>query len=67
MSRSLSSDSAGQLDVLGHDCDSLGVDCTQVGIFEEPDQVGFSRLLQGQHCLALEPQVALVLGRDLSD
>ena len=34
-------DTSGQLDVLGHDGDTLGVDGAQVGVFEETDQVGF--------------------------
>jgi hypothetical protein len=38
---SFSTDSSGQLDVLWHDGDPLGVDGAQVGIFEETDQVGF--------------------------
>ena len=35
-----STDSAGQLDVLGHDGDALGVDSTQVGVFDETDELG---------------------------
>ena len=35
----LSADTAGELDVLGHDGDTLGVDGAQVGVFEETDQV----------------------------
>ena len=34
-------DTAGKLDILGHDGDTLGVDGAQVGIFEETDQVSF--------------------------
>ena len=37
---SLSTDAAGQLDVLGHDGDTLGVDGAQVGVLEQTDQVG---------------------------
>ena len=32
--RSFSADSAGQLNVLGHDRDTLGVDGAQVGVFK---------------------------------
>ena len=35
----LATDTAGKLDVLGHDGDTLGVDGAQVGILEETDQV----------------------------
>lgn len=36
---------ASQLDVFGHDGDSLGVDGTQIGIFKQPHQVRFTGLL----------------------
>jgi len=36
----LSTDTAGELDVLGHDGDTLGVDGAQVGVFEESYEVG---------------------------
>ena len=35
----LSTDAAGELDVLGHDGDTLGVDGAQVGVLEETDEV----------------------------
>ena len=41
-----SADTASQLDVLGHDCDTLGVDGTQVGVFEETNQVSLRCLLE---------------------
>jgi len=43
---SLSSDSPGQLDVLWHDGDTLGVDGTQVGVLEQTNQVGLTSLLE---------------------
>ena len=52
---SLSSDSSGQLDVLGHDGDPLGVDGTQVGILEKSDEVGLAGLLESHDSRALEP------------
>jgi len=63
---SLASDAAGQLDVLGHDGDSLGVDGAQVGVLEEADQVGLRSLLQGQKGGTLESQVTLEVLRHLS-
>ena len=36
---SLSADSAGQLNILGHDGDALGVDGAQVGVFKETHKV----------------------------
>eukprot|EP00216_Chloropicon_sp_CCMP2111_P002389 CAMPEP_0198246424 /NCGR_PEP_ID=MMETSP1446-20131203/45967_1 /TAXON_ID=1461542 ORGANISM="Unidentified sp, Strain CCMP2111" /NCGR_SAMPLE_ID=MMETSP1446 /ASSEMBLY_ACC=CAM_ASM_001112 /LENGTH=317 /DNA_ID=CAMNT_0043930745 /DNA_START=1232 /DNA_END=2182 /DNA_ORIENTATION=+ len=59
----LTTDAPGQLDVLWHDGDPLGVDGAQVGVLEESDEVGLGRLLEREHGGALEPQVALeVLG-----
>ena len=59
----LASNTAGQLDVLGHDGHSLGVDCTEVGILEEANQVGLGGFLQRHDCRGLESQVSLeVLG-----
>ena len=63
----LATDAAGQLNVLGHDGDTLGVDGCQVGVLKEAHQVGLSGLLQSQHCAALEPQVGLEVLGDLTD
>ena len=43
--RALATDAAGQLDVLGHDGDTLGVDGAQVGVLEQRHEVGFGGLL----------------------
>ena len=63
----LSSDPPGQLDVLGHDGDPLGVDGTQVGVLEEPHEVGLTGLLESHHGGALEAEVGLEILGDLSD
>ncbi|KAF4523131.1 hypothetical protein B566_EDAN003146, partial [Ephemera danica] len=55
----LSTDTAGQLDVLRHDGDTLGVDGAQVGVLEETDEVGLAGFLQGHDGGALETQVSL--------
>ena len=41
----LAPDASGQLDVLGHDRDPLGVDGAEVGVLEEPDEVSLRSLL----------------------
>ena len=64
---SLSTDAAGQLDVLGHDGDTLGVDGAQVGVLEQTDQVGLAGLLESHDGGALEPQVGLEVLGDLPD
>ena len=61
--RALATDAAGQLDVLGHDGDALGVDGAQVGVLKEGDQVRLGGLLQRKDGLGAEAQVVLeVLG-----
>jgi hypothetical protein len=66
-SRSLTADSAGELNVLGHDGDSLGVDGGEVGVFEETNEVGLSCLLEGEDGGGLESEVVLELRSNLSD
>ena len=61
----LPSDAAGELDVLGHDGDALGVDGAEVGVLEEPDEVGLGGLLQRGDGGALEAEVGLEVLRDL--
>ena len=63
----LAADSPGQLDVLGHDGDPLGVDGAQVGVLKETNQVGLAGLLESHDGRALEPQVGLEVLGNLSD
>ena len=42
---SLSSNASGKLDVFGHNGHSLGMDCAQVGVFEQTHQVSLASLL----------------------
>jgi hypothetical protein len=65
--RTLSSDPARQLNVLGHDGDALGVDGAQVRVLEQTDEVGLASLLQRHHGRALEAQIGLEVLRYLSD
>jgi len=61
--RSLSSQSAGELDVLGLNGDTLGMDGAQVGILEQADEVCLNRLLESTDGGRLEAEVRLeVLG-----
>ena len=62
-----STDSAGQLDILWHDGDTLGVDGAKVGILEETDKVSLGRLLEGHDGRALEAEVSLEVLGDLAD
>ena len=63
---SLATDSPGQLDVLGHDGDTLGVDGAQVGVLEQTDEVSLAGLLQRHHGGRLEAQIGLEVLRDLA-
>ena len=63
----LATDAAGELDVLGHDGDALGVDGAQVGVLEEANEVGLGGLLEGEDGGSLEPQVGLEVLGDLAD
>ena len=66
-SESVSSDSLGELEVTGHDGNSLGVDGAQVGVFEEWDEVSLSSFLEGQNSGALESELLLELVSNFSD
>jgi hypothetical protein len=60
---SLAADATGQLDVLGHDGHPLGVDGADVGVLEQPHEIGLAGLLESHHSRALEAKVRLeVLG-----
>ena len=62
-----STDAASQLDILGHDGDSLGVDGTQVGVFKETNQVSFRSFLQSHHGRGLETEVSLEILSNFTD
>jgi hypothetical protein len=47
VSSPLSPQSSSELEILGLDGDSLGVDGAQVRVFEERDEVGFRGFLEG--------------------
>ena len=65
--RALATDAAGQLDVLGHDGNALGMDGAQIGVLEQSDQVGLRGLLQGEDGLGAEAQVVLEVLGDFAD
>ena len=65
--RALSTDAAGELDVLRHDRDALGVDRAQVRVLEEADQVRLGGFLEGKDGRPLESEVGLEVLGDLAD
>ena len=66
-SGALTADSAGELHVLGHDGDALGVDGAQVGVLEEADHVSLRGLLESKDGRGLEAELVAVLRGDLTD
>lgn len=65
-SEAVSADTLGQLKILGHNGDPLGMNCTEVSVFKERHQVGFGSFLEGKHSLTLESDFLLELGGDLT-
>ena len=66
-SGSLAPDSSGELHILGHDGNSLGVDSAEVGVLEESDHVSLSGLLESEDGGGLESKIGLEIVGDLSD
>ena len=66
-SGSLAPDSSGELHVLGHDGNSLGVDSAEVGVLEESDHVSLSGLLESEDGGGLESEVSLEIVGDFSN
>ena len=63
----LTTEAAGELDVLGLDGDTLGVDGAQVGVLEEGDEVRLDGLLESTDGGGLEAEVALEVLGNLTD
>ena len=60
-------DSAGQLNVLWHDGNTLGVDGAKVSIFKKTNEVSLRSLLKGHDSRALESEVSLEVLGNLTD
>jgi hypothetical protein len=65
--RTLTAETAGELDVLALDGDTLGVDGAEVGVLEEGDEVRLNGLLESADGRALEAEVGLEVLSDLTD
>ena len=64
--RTLASDASSKLDIFRHNGDSLGVDRAEIGILEEPHEVGFRGFLEGEHGRTLEAEIGLEVLRNLT-
>jgi len=62
-----STNSSCQLDILGHNGDTLGVDGAQVGVFKQTNQVGLRCFLKGTNGCALETEISLEILSDLTN
>ena len=63
----VASDASGKIHVFLHDGHAVGVDAAEVGVFEETNEVSFSRFLEGGESLGLNSHVGVHLLDDLSD
>jgi hypothetical protein len=57
---------AGELDILGHDSDTLGVNRAQVGILKETNQVSLGGFLEGKDGRSLKTEIGLKVLRNLT-
>ena len=55
----VSSDPPGEVHVLPHEGDSIGMDGADVRVFEDSDQVGFTGFLESNQCSGLELEGAV--------
>jgi len=62
----LPTNAACQLDVFGHDGDTLGVNGTQIGVLKQANQIGLTGLLQSPNGCTLETQISLEVLGDFS-
>jgi histone H3 len=65
--RALATETAGQLDILGLDGDTLGVDGAEVGVLEQGDEVSLNGLLESTDGRGLEAEIGLEVLGDLTD
>jgi hypothetical protein len=65
--RALTTETTSELDVLGLDGDTLGVDGAQVGVLEERDEVSLNGLLESADGRRLEAKVRLEVLSDLTN
>jgi hypothetical protein len=65
--RTFAADTTSELNVFWHDCHTLGVDSTQVCIFEKTDKVGLRGFLKGQDGGSLETKIGLEILGNLTD
>ena len=65
--RSFTTDSASQLNVLGHDGNAFRMDRAQVRVLKQSNKVCLTSLLQSQNCTSLEPKIRLEVLSNLAN
>jgi len=65
--RALTTNATSEVDIFGHDGDTLGMDGTQVGVLKQANQVSLSGLLKCHNSSALEAKVGLEILGDFAD
>jgi len=65
--RALATEAAGQSEILWLDGDTLGVDGSEIGVFEERHEVSLSSLLEGHDSRRLEAEIGLEVLSDLTN
>ena len=63
----LASDPPGQLNILGHDGDPLGMDGAEVGVLKETHKISLTGLLECHNSGALEAQISLEILSNLTN
>ncbi len=63
----LTPDPPGKMKILAHDCDSTGVESTEVNVLEKSYKVGLRGLLKGEESRGLEAEFGVVLPGELTD
>jgi hypothetical protein len=63
----LSTNTTGKLNILGHDSHTLCMDSTQVGILKESDKISLSSLLKSKYSGRLETKISLEVLCNLTD
>jgi hypothetical protein len=67
LTSAFSSNAAGELDVLRHDGDTLGMNGAEIGILEKTHEVRLRCLLKGKYGSRLEAQVRLEVLSNFAD
>jgi len=67
VSKTIASNAAGEVKILGHHGDSMSMDGTKVGILKHPNQVGLGSLLKCLDGRGLESDVCLAATGNLTD